>query len=156
MTDRHQQKPYPLRMPDDLRAKLEDAAKEGSRSLHAEIVARLQASFTPPEAVRQRRGLSALAEINSMRDLANRAKNDEELAEYMRSSGLSAVLSNSPADLLREIQEQERENLKKLVAQAVGDTMKDAFEMFRERERKEREQWMKQVANATIPKPAKK
>ncbi|MBB6579588.1 hypothetical protein HNP33_003702 [Comamonas odontotermitis] len=46
MTDRHQQKPYPLRMPDDLRAKLEDAAKEGSRSLHAEILARLDDSFS--------------------------------------------------------------------------------------------------------------
>lgn len=47
MTDRHQQKPYPLRMPDELRTRLEHAAAEGSRSLHAEIVARLQASFTP-------------------------------------------------------------------------------------------------------------
>ena len=47
MTDRHQQKPYPLRMPDELRARLEEAAAAGSRSLHAEIVARLQASFAP-------------------------------------------------------------------------------------------------------------
>lgn len=46
MTDRHQQKPYPLRMPEDLRAKLEDAANQGSRSLHAEILARLDASLS--------------------------------------------------------------------------------------------------------------
>jgi len=45
MTDRHQQKPYPLRMPDELRARLEEAAKAGARSLHAEIVARLGQSF---------------------------------------------------------------------------------------------------------------
>ncbi|WP_313146391.1 Arc family DNA-binding protein [Diaphorobacter nitroreducens] len=45
MTDRHQQKPYPLRMPDELRTKLEQAAQAGSRSLHAEILARLEASF---------------------------------------------------------------------------------------------------------------
>ena len=37
--------PYPLRMPDELRTKLESSAKDGSRSLHAEIVARLSESF---------------------------------------------------------------------------------------------------------------
>jgi len=37
--------PYPLRMPDELRTRLEEAAKAGSRSLHAEIVQRLEASF---------------------------------------------------------------------------------------------------------------
>lgn len=47
MTDRHQQKPYPLRMPEDLRAQLEQAAKAGARSLHSEILARLEASFDP-------------------------------------------------------------------------------------------------------------
>lgn len=35
-------------MPDDLRRMLEVAAKDGNRSLHAEIVARLAASFEPP------------------------------------------------------------------------------------------------------------
>lgn len=37
-------------MPDDLRGKLEDAAKAGARSLHAEIVARLQNTFAPADA----------------------------------------------------------------------------------------------------------
>ncbi|MGE8451477.1 MAG: Arc family DNA-binding protein, partial [Pseudomonadales bacterium] len=46
MTDRHQQKPYPLRMPDELRARLEEAAQEGSRSLHAEILSRLESTFS--------------------------------------------------------------------------------------------------------------
>lgn len=44
-TDRHQKKPYPLRMPDKLREDLELSASAGNRSLHAEIVARLQQSF---------------------------------------------------------------------------------------------------------------
>jgi hypothetical protein len=42
MSDRHAISPYPLRMPDDLRANLETAAKGVGRSLHAEIVARLE------------------------------------------------------------------------------------------------------------------
>lgn len=40
-----QQPPYPLRMPDDLRSRLEASAKQGSRSLNAEIVARLEQSL---------------------------------------------------------------------------------------------------------------
>jgi hypothetical protein len=45
MTDRHQQKPYPLRMPEGLRELLEFSATSGNRSLHSEIVARLTRSF---------------------------------------------------------------------------------------------------------------
>lgn len=45
MSDRHLISPYPVRMPLELRQKLEDAAKDGSRSLHAEIIARLEKSF---------------------------------------------------------------------------------------------------------------
>lgn len=37
-----QQPPYPLRMPDDLRARLTEIAKANGRSLNAEIVAMLQ------------------------------------------------------------------------------------------------------------------
>ena len=50
MEEKPRTTPYPLRMPDELRAQLEDAAKNGSRSLHAEIVARLQESFDAPPA----------------------------------------------------------------------------------------------------------
>ncbi|MED5607775.1 Arc family DNA-binding protein [Pseudomonas sp. JH-2] len=45
MNDRHTVPPYSLRMPEELRSQLEDAAKSTKRSLNAEIVARLEASF---------------------------------------------------------------------------------------------------------------
>ena len=49
MTDKPAQRPsYPLRMPDELRAKLEEEAKHIGRSLHAEIVARLEQSLDGP------------------------------------------------------------------------------------------------------------
>lgn len=51
MNDRHQTKPYPLRMGEDLRAKLEEKAKEMGRSLNAEIVSRLEASLEEAESV---------------------------------------------------------------------------------------------------------
>ncbi|MDL5036855.1 Arc family DNA-binding protein [Comamonas sp. Y6] len=41
--------PYPLRMPDDLRSRLEEAATQGNRSLHAEIVSRLEQSLERSE-----------------------------------------------------------------------------------------------------------
>lgn len=63
MDEKPRTTPYPLRMHDDLRTKLEESAKAGSRSLHAEIVARLEASFTrqsgvgePNDAYAQERG----------------------------------------------------------------------------------------------------
>lgn len=45
MDEKPRTTPYPLRMPDDLRTKLEASAKSGARSLHAEIVARLESTF---------------------------------------------------------------------------------------------------------------
>lgn len=55
MTDRHSIHPYPIRMPIELRVQLEEWAKNGNRSLHAEIIARLERSLEPtsglPESV---------------------------------------------------------------------------------------------------------
>ncbi len=47
MSDKHQTPSYPLRIPAELRARLEDEAKTHKRSLNAEITARLENSFTP-------------------------------------------------------------------------------------------------------------
>lgn len=45
MSDRHAVSPYPLRMPAELRAALEAAAVGVGRSLHAEILARLEGAL---------------------------------------------------------------------------------------------------------------
>lgn len=42
-----QQNSYPLRMPEKLRARLDEYAKANGRKLNAEIVARLQESIEP-------------------------------------------------------------------------------------------------------------
>lgn len=44
-TDRHKISPYPVRMEDQLRQKLEASALAEGRSLHAEIIRRLEISF---------------------------------------------------------------------------------------------------------------
>lgn len=46
--DRHQAQAYPLRLPEDLKARIAGSAAEQGRSLNAEIVARLTASFDLP------------------------------------------------------------------------------------------------------------
>ncbi|QWF19304.1 Arc family DNA-binding protein [Lysobacter capsici] len=46
MNDRHQIKPYPLRMQEELRERLDAAAGANGRSLHAEILARLESSLS--------------------------------------------------------------------------------------------------------------
>ena len=50
MEEKPRTTPYPLRMSDELRSKLEASAQSGSRSLHAEIVARLESTFATPTA----------------------------------------------------------------------------------------------------------
>ena len=44
-TDRHQAPSYPLRMPEDLKARVQAAAEASGRSLHAELLQRIQNSF---------------------------------------------------------------------------------------------------------------
>lgn len=46
MNDKQQQQPYPLRMSSDLREALEYEAKNSRRSLHAEIISRLEKSLS--------------------------------------------------------------------------------------------------------------
>lgn len=46
MSDRHALPPYSLRLPQQLRSKLQEAADCSRRSLNAEMVARLESSFS--------------------------------------------------------------------------------------------------------------
>lgn len=48
MTDRHQATAYPLRLPPELKKRVEESAAAQGRSLNAEIIARLQSSFDSP------------------------------------------------------------------------------------------------------------
>lgn len=49
MKDRHVISPYPIRMPRDMRDLLEESAGRGGRSLHAEIMQRLEATIAIDE-----------------------------------------------------------------------------------------------------------
>ena len=47
--DYPQANPYPIRLPKDLKAKIEEAAKLHGRSLNAEMVLRLDSTFNKPD-----------------------------------------------------------------------------------------------------------
>lgn len=81
MNDRHAISPYPIRMPSDLRQRLDESARQGSRSLHAEIISRLEESFA-----------SHRAEPMGMGDLI------DTLIEMGRQKGLSVEVSISQDD----------------------------------------------------------
>jgi hypothetical protein len=89
MSDASQKIPYPLRMPDELRAKLEDA--RSGRSLNAEIVQRLEASFSQQTDSEQ---LALLRRLE--RQLSNSEAAYEELrAKTARLATCLAILADS-------------------------------------------------------------
>lgn len=96
-TDRHQAPSYPLRMPEGLKARIQASANESGRSLHAELLHRLERSYEKPSGdavdlaptvVRLERDL-AQAEMNRMY---------ETLLARVLASTLKSVLANVPAD----------------------------------------------------------
>lgn len=73
--------PFGLRMQPDLREQLESAASESGRSLNAEIVARLEASFEPHVSTSDTKQVRALIQAaltdlyeNGMIELTEKAK----------------------------------------------------------------------------------
>lgn len=48
-TDRHQAPSYPLRMPDELKERVQEEASRNGRSLHAELLRRIEGSFEEPD-----------------------------------------------------------------------------------------------------------
>lgn len=82
MNDRHAISPYPVRMPGELRKRLDESAREGSRSLHAEIISRLEESFASRDT--KQMGMGELADL---------------LIEMGREKGLSVeVTFSQPSD----------------------------------------------------------
>ncbi|WP_262925177.1 Arc family DNA-binding protein [Pseudomonas guariconensis] len=66
MSDRHVLPPYSLRMPADLREKLESSAKYAKRSLNAEIIARLEESYAHDQAIFDQEAYETWAKENSI------------------------------------------------------------------------------------------
>lgn len=87
-----QQAPYPLRMPTDLRDRLEKAAKESGRSMNSEVVARLQSSFD--QVGIEEGALQALhGELEQQRSLARDFRSAADFSDNFRAAVASMLLS---------------------------------------------------------------
>lgn len=94
MNDRHAISPYPVRMPGELRKRLDESAREGSRSLHAEIISRLEESFASPNT--KQMGMGELADL---------------LIEMGREKGLSVEVTISQPNEQEPVSESSVESL---------------------------------------------
>ncbi len=106
MSDRHASSSYPLRMPLELRERLEECAGAGKRSLNAELVERLQATLEIDQAMEIghadagfRYAASALVSLED-----EIREKDEELKGYMQSGYADQMES-----LLKRIRDQQQE-----------------------------------------------
>lgn len=65
MSEKKQQTAYPLRMPQEMRQHLEECAKKGGRSLHAEIMQRLDSTIALDQYMAEQRA-GTYAEVYDM------------------------------------------------------------------------------------------
>jgi signal transduction histidine kinase len=98
MEEKPRMTPYPLRMPDELRESLEAASASGNRSLHAEIISRLQASFEPANQSGEIEAIAA--ERDQQRALAEQFRFIADSSDNIRTL-LSAMLLGA-VDEMRE------------------------------------------------------
>lgn len=101
MEEKPRTTPYPLRMPDDLRAKLEGSAKSGARSLHAEIIGRLERSFTAGEEIEGLAFESAFEATGLKREVERLGKLLEERESKARQSPSADEIADKVAERLR-------------------------------------------------------
>lgn len=99
MSETKQRTPYPLRMPDEMRDTLKNAAKENDRSLNAEIVARLEISI---------RGAEAMDKYEHATETAKRLLDETHAAieESKRVRNETEKYAIEAAELVRQIREE--------------------------------------------------
>ncbi len=104
--------PYGLRIPPDLKDSLQSAAKGNNRSMHAEIIDRLEKSFDESLGINRewmtnmlRQSLETAAEeIIRSQGPVERGEPSEEVKILMK--GLARRLPNTRLDLIRELAEE--------------------------------------------------
>lgn len=144
MSDRHASSSYPLRMPAELRERLEEIAGKNKRSLNAELVERLQATLEIDEAMKighlgadfsfaaaalvqleedlkeaqeENKSLQHMAYAEQMEQTLKSVKHHNETVELMLAA-LMAIAAGQPMDKQLEKRLQQ-------IAQSVGGVKQD-------------------------------
>lgn len=148
MSDRHVLPPYSLRMPVDIREKLEDSASQGKRSLNAEIVARLEETFEIEEVlatIAPGAPVYGTAGLLSDMDDQLRAQNQENLDHAVATASAEITGTLSKLEFLpyltgvlalqsaypETITEHQRQRLVRVVAQMIGSDSIDPGEIMK-------------------------
>lgn len=147
MSDRHVLPPYSLRMPAEIREKLEDAAIGGKRSLNAEIVARLEETFEIEEVLSTvAPGAPVFGTAGLLSDLDEqlRDQNQENIDHAVASASaeitgtlskleclpyLTAILALKSA-YPEAMTEHQRERLVTVIGRMIGSDSKDPGELM--------------------------
>lgn len=118
-----------LRMPRDLHARVMESSRDKGRSFNAELIHILTAYFD---------GLDASsAQPHTAKSLSEMAS---KFALEASSHG------GSTANLWEDQQRSARENLERLISQAIGTSVQEAIKELQEQERRERERWIEQIS----------
>ncbi|WP_047297600.1 Arc family DNA-binding protein [Pseudomonas fluorescens] len=148
MNDRHAISPYPVRMPGELRKRLDESAREGSRSLHAEIISRLEESFASRDL--KQMGMGELAdlmiEMGKEKGLSVEVVISQSIEESEKSDAVQLPVTRgvSKERLLASL-DQDSPVTKKELNEAVMDAMLKALDA-----------WQEGAASPKGPKPRKK
>lgn len=95
-TDRHQAPSYPLRMPDELKARIQASANESGRSLHAELLHRLESSYKDDDTIKLLKNNVVL--LRTLASFVLLQHNHPEVMEPMRESMISMAKAIKETD----------------------------------------------------------
>ncbi|MDF3136639.1 Arc family DNA-binding protein [Pseudomonas extremaustralis] len=135
MNDRHAISPYPIRMPSELRQRLDESARNGSRSLHAEIISRLEESFASHRAEPMGMGelVNSLIEMGRQKGLSvevSISQDDENVDET--TSLPMRMTTGINKDILMGLDEAHRAKDGSLSNEKVGEALRRAFQALGE------------------------
>ncbi len=99
-------------MPADLKTLLEDAARDNNRSLTAEIIARLQGSFSPSGAIDRIAELEAITEQQAAAMTAMSARLEQSIQTLLDALGVG---KGSPDHQTRDVTETPSKTVKRIL-----------------------------------------
>lgn len=105
-TDRHQAPSYPLRMPDGLKERVQEAAEANGRSLHAELLARLEQSFGGEDPEQLQLRISRLeGELSGSKFVANALleETSKQMGKMAIAQALAMMRAHEICDLFDEM-----------------------------------------------------
>jgi membrane-associated HD superfamily phosphohydrolase len=127
---------YPLRMPDELREKIESAAKESGRSLHSEILYRLEL-YEGMQAWSkgwEDKAKHLHEQRDELRNLLREAQDrliEKERDEELLKDQLAEYRGILKSETIQQLQQQIQKEIEDTMAQKIRDQVRQAIKEYR-------------------------